>query len=131
MPTTAEVAAKLLAVFEGPVKLKSYRDSGGVWTIGRGHTEGVGPGMTISREQSDALFAKDQAPLLTMVEGLPPVRAAAYVSFGFNCGAGALHAVLNGLDTMSNPKHTTDRRGVVLEDLVSRRALEIALVESA
>ncbi|TXN72398.1 lysozyme [Methylobacterium sp. WL6] len=45
-------------------RLKAYRDSVGVWTIGIGHTSAAGSpnvtsGLTITSAQCDALFAKD------------------------------------------------------------------------
>jgi lysozyme len=129
-PSLEQLSAALIQVFEGPAKLKAYRDAGGVLTIGIGHTgPDVMEGMTITPEQAITLFAQDQSPLLSMVQDKPLFAAAAYVSFGFNCGRGALHAVLNGLDSVSNPKHTTDRRGVVLPGLVSRRNLESLLIQ--
>jgi len=113
------------------MKLEAYRDSGGVLTIGRGHTHGVTAGMTITHDQAVAFLAEDQAPLLKLVADKPPLAGAAYASFGFNCGAGALHAVLTGIDTLANPKHCTDKHGVVLPGLVSRRALEQLLIAAA
>jgi hypothetical protein len=50
------------------------------------------------------------------------------VSFGYNCGRGALELVLAGHDTIGNPKHCTDRHGNVLTALQSRRRLEEALM---
>ena len=115
-------------MFEGPPHLTAFRDGGGVETIGRGHTAGVQAGQTITHEQSDIFFAEDEAALLELVADKPVLAAGAYVSFGYNCGHGALHAVLTGIDTIGNPKHTTDRHGVVEPGLVSRRALETALI---
>jgi lysozyme len=130
-PTTAQLAAALIAVFEGPERLTAFRDSGGAWTIGRGHTAGVKEGDTCTHEQAVAWFAQDQAPLLSMVSDRPPLAAAAYSSFGYNCGRGALANVLAGKDTILNPKHATDRHGVTQPGLVSRRALEAILIEAA
>ena len=129
--TVAELSSTLIAVFEGPERLVAFQDSGGVWTIGRGHTAGVTPGLTITHEQSVQLFAVDQAQLLALAAGHPLFAAAAYVSFGYNCGAGALAKVLNGVDTIDNPKHTTDRHGAVQPGLVSRRRLELLMTAGA
>lgn len=129
MANLAEIASALISVFEGPDRLTAFRDSGGVWTIGRGHTKGVKEGDTCTPAQAVAWFAEDEAPLLELVNGVKVWRAAAYVSFGYNCGRGALHAVLTGLDTIDNPKHTTDRRGNVQPGLVSRRRLEKLLID--
>jgi GH24 family phage-related lysozyme (muramidase) len=130
-PTLAELSSALLAVFEGPARLRSYQDGGGIWTIGRGHTKGVVEGMVITQAQSDDYFASDQAPLLAMPAGKPLLAAACYVSFGYNCGQRALRLVLSGVDTVTNPKYTHDARGMVEPGLVSRRALEALLIAVA
>ncbi len=127
MVTLAEFAAALITVFEGE-RLTAYLDSGGVPTIGIGHTSSVIAGDVITHEQAIALFAIDQAPLLSMLAGLPVLEAAALASFGFNCGRGALAKVLAGGDLVSNPVHTTDRHGKVLAGLVARRRLEETLI---
>lgn len=131
-PSLAEVADALLSVLEGAEpRLKAFQDGGGVWTIGRGHTKNVRPGDVITRETSRIFFAEDEAPLLELAasSGRGIWCCAAYVSFGYNCGAGALHAVLTGHDTIDNPRHTTDRHGVVEPGLVARRRLEFLLTE--
>lgn len=125
--TLPELASALIAVFEG-LKLKSYQDSGGVWTVGIGHVAGVTEGMTITADQAAQFFAEDQAPLLALLDGIPILEAAALASFGFNCGKMALERVLSGSDLVSNPVHTTDRKGNVLPGLVSRRRLEELLM---
>lgn len=125
--TTLALAAALIGVFEGE-KLQAYQDTGGVWTIGIGHTKGVEPGMVITHEQSLEFFAQDAQPLLAMVASRPVLEAAALVSYGFNCGAGALYKIISGQDTLSNPKHTTDRKGNTLRGLVARRRLEETLI---
>lgn len=129
-PTLAELASALIAVFEG-ARLEAYQDSGGVWTIGRGHTRGVVAGMVITQAQSDVYFAEDQEALLYAAEKMPTIAGAAYVSFGYDVGRTALIKVLNGADSLDNPIHTTDRRGVVQPGLVARRALEALLIAAA
>ena len=130
-PTLAQLASALIAVFEGPERLSAFQDTGGVWTIGRGHTSGVTAGMTCTHEQAVVWFAGDQMELLALVADKPLFAAAALVSFGYNCGQGALRAVLSGNDSISNPRHTTDRHGTVLPGLVSRRALEAMMIAAA
>jgi lysozyme len=126
--TLEEMSFAVLAVLEG-CKLTAYRDSGNVLTIGIGHTGAdVTAGLTISEDQALQLFKEDCAPLLAMVQGKPPATAAALVSFGFNCGKGALQNVLAGHDLISNPVHTQDRRGNTLPGLVNRRRFEEALM---
>lgn len=131
IPTLFELSRALLAVFEGPERLMAFRDAGGVLTIGRGHTQGVTERMRITPDQSAAFFASDCAPLFDMVRGKPLLAGAAYVSFGYNCGLSSLKLVLAGTDTITNPRHATDRKGVVEPGLVSRRALETLLIEVA
>ena len=60
---TSQEGRELLAEREG-VRLRAYRDSVGVLTIGVGHTASAGPpapksGMTLTRAEVMALFAKD------------------------------------------------------------------------
>ncbi len=52
--------------------MRAYRDSVGVWTIGRGHTSTAGPpvvteGMTLTQAEADALFAADLTPYVAAV----------------------------------------------------------------
>ena len=49
---------ELIKRFEG-CRLASYKDSGGVWTIGYGHTKGVTAGQTITQAQADAFLVED------------------------------------------------------------------------
>lgn len=133
-PTLPEVASALIAVFEG-CRLTAYRDSGGILTIGYGHTgPDVHEGMTITQAQADALFAADQAPLFKLVAGRPILEAAALVSFGYNCGAGTLNHVLTGYTIGTSDgmpailAYCHDSKGSVLPGLQSRRALENMLI---
>jgi GH24 family phage-related lysozyme (muramidase) len=129
-PTTAELAAALIASFEGE-RLTAYQDSGGVWTIGIGHTKDVQPGEHITHEQAVQFFIQDCSPLLALVSGFPTTKAAALVSFGFNCGLGRLQDVLQGKDSIDLPRHTQDRHGNVLPGLVARRRIEKMLIDLA
>ena len=128
--TVQELAPSIIALAEG-CRLTAYRDSGGIWTIGIGHTKGVTEGMTCTIDQAQQWFAEDSAHLFTMVAGMPLLSATAYVSFGYNCGAGALQKVLSGMDTINNPRHATDAKGNTLSGLVNRRRLEELLIASA
>ncbi len=123
--TVIELATALIRVFEG-LKLTAYRDSGGILTIGYGHTgPDVQEGMTITEAQARALLEKDQAHLFRMVEGKSVLEAAALVSFGYNCGAGALVKVLQGHAFMLD--YIRDHKGNILPGLVARRELEETL----
>ena len=97
MKTSAQGIA-LLKRFEG-CKLKAYRDSGGVWTIGYGHTAAAGglvpgAGVTITQSQADDMFIAD---LVTYENGVSraltrtPTRSQfdAMVSLCYNIGGGA------------------------------------------
>ena len=123
-----ELAHSLIAVLEGE-RLEAYQDSGGVWTIGMGHTgSDVHPGMKITSERSAELLAQDAVHLFRQVQDLPDVAAAAWVSFGYNAGALRLHNALAGLLDMRTIIH--DAHGNVQPGLVRRRALEWALINS-
>jgi lysozyme len=46
------------------LRLKAYKDSVGVWTIGLGHTSAAGPpkvinGMTITEDEAEEIFRRD------------------------------------------------------------------------
>lgn len=123
----AALAAALIASWEG-LRLTAYQDSGGVWTIGFGHTAGVKEGETINQSQAAMLLFADAAPLFSLVAQEPMVAAAAYVSFGYNCGRTPLEQVLAGTAELGHFVH--DRHGNVLDGLVQRRAAELALIES-
>lgn len=87
------IAQQLIGEREG-LALTAYQDGARVWTICRGHTEGVRPGLTATREECDRLFASDLGRFIDQVDGLvkvplPDIRRAAVVSFCFNVGTGA------------------------------------------
>ncbi len=76
--------------FEG-LRLSSYQDSGGIWTIGYGHTSGVRSGQVISQSEADRLLALDVASAVGCVNrllGVPVTqnRFDALVDFAFNLG---------------------------------------------
>ena len=50
----------LIKYFEG-CELKAYQDSGGIWTIGYGHTKSVSEGNIITQEQADDYLLQDLA----------------------------------------------------------------------
>lgn len=127
-PTLAALASALIEVFEG-CRLAAYRDAGGVWTIGIGHTRDVREGLVITRDEADTFFAEDQAGLLALVKEKPLLAGAALASFGFNCGRGALEEVLAGKIRLEDRVH--DRAGNVEPGLVARRRLESLLIALA
>lgn len=125
--TLKDFAVKLITVFEG-CKLTAYQDTGGVWTIGFGHTgPEVVKGFTITQERASSLLAEDASKLFALVSDKPLLEAAALVSFGYNCGLGALQKVLAGTSQLSQYVH--DSKGNLLPGLKSRRDLEQALID--
>jgi GH24 family phage-related lysozyme (muramidase) len=91
----------LIKEFEGfPFGGRPYRDPVGVWTIGYGHTEGVGPhSPRLTERQASELLERDlRAKYEPHVERLPMAGALnqnqfdALVSFVFNLGPGAIGA---------------------------------------
>ena len=130
--TTNQAGLQLIESFEG-LRLTSYQDSVGVWTIGYGHTLGVKPGQTITQQQAQAFLQQD----LSIAEGavnqknlpLNGNQFAALVSFTFNLGAGNLNKLLkNGLAAVPDRILLFDHAGgKALPGLTRRRQAERAL----
>ena len=130
--TTNQAGLQLIESFEG-LRLTSYQDSVGVWTIGYGHTLGVKPGQTITQQQAQAFLQQD----LSIAEGAVnqknlPVNGnqfAALVSFTFNLGGGNLNKLMkNGLAAVPDRILLFDHAGgKALPGLTRRRQAERAL----
>jgi lysozyme len=78
--------------FEG-CSLTAYQDSGGVWTLGYGHTAGVAQGMTCTQAQAEAWLTQDIQWGVAVVNNLVTVQLTqgefdALVDFVFNVGSG-------------------------------------------
>lgn len=58
-----------LTVLEGDV-LTAYKDSVGIWTISRGITKGVKPGMKITQDQSDQMTSYEVTLRGTVLKSL-------------------------------------------------------------
>ena len=85
-------------------------------------------GTRSTYEQNLQWFAEDSAALLTAVSGHPAAgKAAALVSFGYNCGFSNLKKALVNVAEILDPVHCTDKHGNVLAGLKSRRQLEYLL----
>lgn len=75
-------------------KFKSYPDTGNIWTICRGHTDGVKEGDVATKEQCDAFYHQDIVKAIAMVDMLtdgadiPPETKKVFVDQVFNAGAG-------------------------------------------
>jgi lysozyme len=86
----SEKGRALITGFEGD-KLRAYKDGGGVWTVGRGHTgPDVFPGMEITEEESIRLFGLDCAKhdINPLLDGCPTTQSQfdAMTSLTFNIG---------------------------------------------
>lgn len=82
---------KLICSFED-CRLTAYRDGGGVWTIGWGHTgHDVHEGLTITQAEADLLFEADLVEVVAGVNELLTVTVTqaqfnALCSFAYNVG---------------------------------------------
>jgi lysozyme len=86
----SEAGRALITGFEGD-KLRAYKDTGGVWTVGRGHTgKDVFPGMEITEAESLRLFALDcgDHDITPLLNGCPTKQTQfdAMTSLAFNIG---------------------------------------------
>jgi len=90
--SAAALTPAVLTHFED-TKLEAYQDTGGVWTICTGSTEGVKEGDTATPEMCADLLAKESAKFEGAVERLVTVpmsapRKTALTSFAYNVGIG-------------------------------------------
>ncbi|WP_158784623.1 lysozyme [Pantoea sp. BAV 3049] len=88
----SNAGVELIKRFEG-VKLKAYRDSVGIPTIGYGHTHSVKDGDVITGQRADEFLREDLAvaELAVNTNVRMPISQGqfdAMVSFVFNLGAG-------------------------------------------
>ncbi|HUL07065.1 MAG TPA: lysozyme [Candidatus Acidoferrum sp.] len=83
----------LIKSFEG-LRLESYQDVAGIWTVGYGHIKNVTSGMTITEAQAMAFLRQDIADAEQTVDSacanVPTTdnQFAAMVSLCFNIGGG-------------------------------------------
>lgn len=135
---------KLIADHEG-LRLTAYQDSGGVWTIGYGHTATARKGMKITKEQALLLLDKDIRRFEECVEdsvsvNLTQAQFNALVSFAFNRGCNGfkrsdlLTLVNRGSYEEAAQKWLTTAvtvNGKKLGGLVKRRKNEVAMFNAA
>jgi len=139
-----ETGLALLKQWEG-LRTKSYQDSGGVWTIGYGHTSAAGDpkpvkGMVISQAEAEDILLKDLSHVEAVVARAVQVplndnQFAMLVSFCYNVGEAAfrrstLLKKLNKGDYESVPAELArwvHAKGKRLQGLVNRRAAEAGL----
>ncbi len=122
-------------------RLQAYQDSGGVWTIGYGHTGGVQEGQTITQAQAEQFLRQDLASFENDVASLAQSTGVqltqgqfdALVSFTYNCGGGNLRksGIMQMLKTGNisgaqnkMKEYVRDKKHNVLQGLVTRRAEE-------
>ncbi len=125
--------------FEG-LRLDSYLDPVGVWTIGYGTTSGIKAGMRITQAQAESYLKQDldrfeQAVKSAVKVSLSSDQFSALVSFTYNVGEGALNSStllrkLNQGDyqgAASEFARWNKGDGVELPGLTRRRSAEKAL----
>lgn len=135
----SEEILKIIEDFEG-VKLQSYVDLAGVWTIGAGLTgPDIGPGMQITRAEADEMFKdrieREFEPGLNRAIGRAKTsqnQFDAMLSLAYNIGMGAFlrshlltyhrqGEVGMAADQFRNWCHV---KGRVVQGLVRRRGIE-------
>jgi lysozyme len=135
-----EACVTLVTHFEG-LRLTSYQDSVGVWTIGYGHTgANVRAGQTITQDQATQFLEDDLEHAASGVDGCVKVaisanQRGALTSFAYNLGVGNLKSstllrLLNSGDyagAADQFPRWNKAGGQVLAGLVKRRAAERAL----
>lgn len=132
----------LIKKFEG-CRLKAYRCSANVLTIGYGHTGGVKEDDTISQPEADELLEKDIAKFEEYVNDnviveLKQHQFDALVAWTFNLGPGNLREStmlkkLNNGDYESVPfemRRWNKAGGKTLDGLIRRRNAEALLFQS-
>lgn len=144
--TINEAGFRLVQEFEGYAeqlgdgtdRVRAYRDSGGVLTIGFGHTgSDVTEDLIITREQAEQLLQEDLQEAEDAVSNLVTVplnenQFSALVSFVFNLGAGELEeSTLLGLLNQGRYPEAADQflrfntvNGEPVEGLTRRREAE-------
>jgi lysozyme len=74
------------------LRLKAYKDTLGVWTIGYGHTGTAKRSMVITKAEAEALLVKDIenakaiAKRIDFFDKLDPIRQAAIINMCFQLG---------------------------------------------
>ena len=134
--STSAAGVELIKQFEG-LRLQSYQDSVGVWTIGYGHTLTAGPNQRISADEAHWLMIQDVIDHEVHIKRLVKVPLKqgefdALSSWVFNLGGGSLASStllrkLNAGDyagAASEFPRWNKAGGEVLAGLTRRRAAE-------
>jgi lysozyme len=141
----SEDAYALIKAFEG-LRLRSYKDSSGIWTVGWGSTRNVSSKTVIDTNEATLRLLDDVAVAEKAVNRLVKVHLKqsqfdALVSFVFNLGSGALEKstllkLLNAGKPGVGPqfirwKHDViNGKPIVQDGLVRRRISERRLFET-
>lgn len=140
---TSAIGRRLIKTFEG-YRSEAYLCPAGLWTIGYGHTSGVQPGDTCTRDEADDFLKEDLRTAENAVNAqnldLTQAQFDALVSLVFNIGSGAfLNSTLLKLlknDTVAREavedewKRWKYSGGRELQGLVRRRAAEWSLYKN-
>lgn len=131
--------AEIVKHFEG-FRSKAYQDTGGVWTIGYGHTKGVKAGDVVTKKRATELLMEDvkeaeESVRKNVKAPLSQNEFDSLVSFTFNLGEGNLRdstllSKLNRKDYEAVPEELRRWRfdeGRPLKGLTRRRATEATL----
>lgn len=131
-------AVSLIGGYEG-LRLNSYQDVIGVWTACYGETRGIRPGMTFTKAECDAQFAKGLVEFetgmracLKQPDAVPIKPYIAFLSLSYNIGLGAFckssvarYANAGDLRAACNRIPAFNKAGGrVIKGLVSRRGDE-------
>lgn len=129
----------LIEQWEG-LHLTSYQDIGGIWTIGYGHTGGVKPNTTITREEANRILDEDVKIHAKGITNFITVELSqhqydALVSFHFNLGVNILEGttLLNYLNSRQWQAAANEMmayinvNGSPVQGLINRRRSEVAL----
>ena len=144
----SQAGVELIKEFEG-LRLNAYKDTGGVLTIGYGHTTAAGGlkvylGLTITHEEAEQLLIDDLArmayPVIDRLVKVPLTQGQfdALCSFIYNLGEGqvsksTLLKLLNAKDydgASSQFERWVYDNGVKLNGLIRRREAERKLFDS-
>lgn len=94
--TTSNTGIPFIAGFEG-LRLVSYKDLHGIWTVGYGHTGvGIVAGLAINQQQALKFLAEDLQTAERAVNSyvktqLNQNQFDSMVDFTYNCGSGSLY----------------------------------------
>lgn len=137
---TSAIGRRLIKTFEG-YSSEAYICPAGKWTIGYGHTTGVHPGDTCTRDQADAYLQEDLRTAENTVNAqnldLTQAQFDALVSLVYNIGSGSFQdsTLLKRLKEDTKAYDMIEREwkkwkyssGKILKGLVRRRAAEWSL----